>query len=81
VTALPVTCAGFLLRAASWFAHHGIARIERVMTDNAFAYRRSHAWRQALADLGAHPRFTRSYRPQTNGKPERFNRTLETATG
>jgi transposase InsO family protein len=51
------------------------------MTDNALAYRRSHAWRQALADLGAHPRFTRSYRPQTNDKAERFNRTLETATG
>jgi transposase InsO family protein len=46
------------------------------MTDNALAYRRSHAWRQALADLGAQPRFTRIYRPQTNGKAERFNRTL-----
>jgi transposase InsO family protein len=46
------------------------------MTDNAMAYRRSAAWRQAMADLGAQPRFTRSYRPQTNGKAERFNRTL-----
>jgi transposase InsO family protein len=70
------TCAGFLHRAAAWFAAHGIARIERVMTDNAFAYRRSRAWRQALADLGAQPRFTRIYRPQTNGNAERFNRTL-----
>jgi transposase InsO family protein len=40
------------------------------------AYRRSHAWRTALADLDAQPRFTRSYRPQTNGKAERFNRTM-----
>jgi transposase InsO family protein len=70
------TCAGFLTRAATWFAAHGIDRIERVMTDNALAYRRSTAWRQALADLDAQPRFTRAYRPQTNGKAERFNRTL-----
>jgi transposase InsO family protein len=70
------TCAGFLRSAAAFFATVGIDRIERVMTDNAMAYRRSHAWRQALDDLGAQPRFTRSYRPQTNGKAERFNRTL-----
>jgi transposase InsO family protein len=70
------TCAQFLRRAAAWFAQHGIPRIERVMTDNAMVYRRSHAWRTALTDLGTQARFTRRYRPQTNGKAERFNRTL-----
>ncbi|QYN19546.1 IS481 family transposase [Amycolatopsis sp. DSM 110486] len=70
------TCAGFLTRAASALADMGIDRIERVMTDNALAYRRSHAWRDALTDIGAQARFTRRYRPQTNGKAERFNRTL-----
>ena len=70
------TCAGFLRSAAAWFAAQGIHRIERVMTDNAMAYRNSHAWREAMAGLGAAQRFTRSYRPQTNGKAERFNRTL-----
>jgi transposase InsO family protein len=71
-----ITCAGFLRRAAEHFATLGIATIERVMTDNALAYRRGQAWQQALADLGAQARFTRRYRPQTNGKAERFNRTM-----
>ncbi len=70
------TCAAFLRRAAAALAGHGIDRIERVMTDNALAYRRSAAWRDALAEIGATARFTRRYRPQTNGKAERFNRTL-----
>jgi transposase InsO family protein len=69
------TCAGFLRRAAAWFAAHGI-HIERVMTDNALVYRRSHAWPDALASIGAEARFTRRYRPQTNGKAERLNRTM-----
>jgi transposase InsO family protein len=60
------TCAAFLHRAAAHFAALDITSIERVMTDNAMAYRRSKARKQALNDLNAQPRFTRSYRPQTN---------------
>ncbi|MET9140492.1 IS481 family transposase [Streptomyces parvulus] len=70
------TCAAFLRRAAAFFTAHGIDHIERVLTDNAWPYRKSFAWRDALADLGAAGKLTRAYRPQTNGKVERFNRTL-----
>lgn len=70
------TCAGFLTRAAAFFAAHGITRIERVLTDNAWSYRKGLAWKQVLADPGVTGKLTRPYRPQTNGKVERFNRTL-----
>ena len=69
------TCAGFLARAAAWFAHHGVV-VQRVMTDNARNYRAARVFAQAVADLGAVQRFTRPYRPQSNGKVERFNRTM-----
>ncbi|MFF2167320.1 IS481 family transposase [Streptomyces sp. NPDC058175] len=70
------TCADFLRRAAAFVSTLGITRIERVLTDNAWSYRKSFAWRQALDELGATGKLTRPYRPQTNGKVERFNRTL-----
>ncbi len=68
------TAIGVLQRAVSWFADHGVT-VERVLSDNGSAYR-SHAWRHACADLGVKPKFTRPRRPQTNGKIERFHRTL-----
>lgn len=46
------TCAAFLRRAAAYFAAMGITRIERLMTDNAFAYRHSNDMKKACADLG-----------------------------
>jgi transposase InsO family protein len=69
------TCARFLRDAGAFFARQGV-RIERVMTDNAKNYVDSHAFQAAVADLGARHKRTRSHRPQTNGKSERFNRTL-----
>jgi transposase InsO family protein len=68
------TCAGFLRRATAWFAAQGVA-VERVLTDNAWAYTKN-TWRQTCDDLGISPRWTRPWRPQTNGKVERFHRTL-----
>lgn len=69
------TCAGFIRRALQWFATHQVV-VERVMTDNAFNYRLSHVFQQTLLDAGIRHLRTRPYRPQTNGKAERFNQTL-----
>jgi transposase InsO family protein len=68
------TAAGFLTRAQVWFATRGIV-IHQVLTDNGGCYR-SQAWRQACQQLAITAKRTRPYRPQTNGKVERFNRTL-----
>lgn len=69
-----VTAVGVLHRAVSWFAAQGV-RVERVLSDNGSAYR-SHAWANACRELGITAKKTRPYRPQTNGKIERFHRTL-----
>jgi transposase InsO family protein len=71
------TCAGFLLRAAAYFATFGITRIERVMTDNHWSYRRSADIASAMANLGAKHVFIRPHCPWQNGKVERYNRTLQ----
>jgi transposase InsO family protein len=69
------TAAGFWRRARAFFAHAGIERVERVLTDNGSCYR-SRDFAQALAETGTVHKRTRPYRPQTNGKVERYNRTL-----
>jgi transposase InsO family protein len=69
-----LTAVGFLRRALAFFADHGI-RTERVITDNGSPYRSTvHAI--ACRTLGVRHLRTRPYRPQTNGKAERFIRTL-----
>jgi transposase InsO family protein len=69
-----ITAVGFLRRAARFYHRHGI-RVERVLTDNGSAYRATiHAL--ACRRLGIRHLRTRPYRPQTNGKAERFIRTL-----
>jgi transposase InsO family protein len=68
------TAVAFLRRALRFFARHGV-KVERVMTDNGSAYRSAvHAL--ACRALGLKHLRTRPYRPQTNGKAERFIRTL-----
>jgi transposase InsO family protein len=71
------TCAAFMLRAAEYFAAHGITGIERVLTDNHWSYRRSTDVRDAIAALGAKHKFIKPHCPWQNGKVERFNRTLQ----
>ena len=68
------TAAGFLSRAVAFYRRHGVT-VEGVLTDNGGAYRSTI---HALACRTLHIRHlrTRPYRPQTNGKAERFIRTL-----
>ena len=68
------TACAFLERAIGWFAARGIA-VERILTDNGSAYR-SHLHRETCARLGIRHSRTRPYRPRTNGKAERFIKTL-----
>ncbi len=69
-----ITAVGFLERAIAFYARHGIT-VERVMTDNGAAYRAT-AHALACRLLGVRHLRTRPYRPRTNGKAERFIRTL-----
>ncbi|MCW2812572.1 MAG: Mobile element protein [Nocardioides sp.] len=69
------TCAGFLIRAAAYFATHGVA-IERVLSDNHFSYRKSADFIEAVAAIGARQKFIKPHCPWQNGKVERYNRTL-----
>ena len=68
------TAAGFLRRATAFYRRHGV-RVERILSDNGSCYRSTiHAL--ACRRLGIRHYRTRPYRPQTNGKAERFIRTL-----
>jgi transposase InsO family protein len=68
------TAAGFLRRAAAWFASLGV-EVRAVMSDNGACYR-SGAHAAACSELGLRHLRTRPYRPRTNGKAERFIQTL-----
>jgi transposase InsO family protein len=70
------TCAAFLHRAVAWFRSQGVI-VRRVLTDNAKAYRTSHDWAAVCTALQIKRRFIKPGCPWTNGKAERFNRTLQ----
>jgi transposase InsO family protein len=70
------TCAGFLDRALTYFAAHGIAQVRELMTDNAWSYKWS--LREVCAVHGIDQIFIKPHCPWQNGKVERLNRTLQT---
>ena len=71
------TCAAFLHRAAQWFHDTHQVTVRRVLTDNAKAYK-GKDWRAVCEALQIRRRYTKPRCPWTNGKAERFNRTLLT---
>ncbi len=71
------TCAGFFARSMDYFAAHGIDRIERLMTDNAWSYRHGRRLRELLEAHDIKHKFIKPHCPWQNGKVERFNRTLQ----
>jgi transposase len=73
------TTLGFWTRAIAFYASHGIT-VTEVISDNGPAYR-SNDWVRMNRDLGITVRRTRPYRPQTNGKVERYQRTLRDEWG
>jgi transposase InsO family protein len=68
------TAALVLANAVAWFADRGVT-VTRVLSDNGSCYR-SRLWAETCLELGIVHKRTRPYRPQTNGKIERFHRTL-----
>jgi transposase InsO family protein len=68
------TAVAVLQRAVGWFSARGVS-VEQAISDNGGCYR-SRAWAHACRELGIKHRRTRPYRPQTNGKIERFHRTM-----
>jgi transposase InsO family protein len=68
------TAVAVLRNAVAWFADRGVV-VHRVLSDNGSCYR-SFLWRDTCLELGITAKRTRPYRPQTNGKIERFHRTL-----
>jgi transposase InsO family protein len=68
------TATEVLRNSVAWFAERGVT-VRRVLSDNGSCYR-SNLWRETCTELGITPKRTRPYRPQTNGKIERFHRTL-----
>jgi transposase InsO family protein len=68
------TATQVLKNAVAWFAERDVT-VHRVLSDNGSCYR-SNLWRETCEELGVAPKRTRPYRPQTNGKIERFHRTL-----
>jgi transposase InsO family protein len=73
------TATTVLRNAVAWFAQRDVV-VERVLSDNGSAYR-SHLWRDICAELAIKHSRTRPYRPQTNGKIERFHRTMSDGWG
>jgi transposase InsO family protein len=68
------SCAAFMRRACQWFSRQGIT-IKALLTDNGTGYR-SHRFRKACQRLALRHHRTRPYTPRTNGKAERFIKTL-----
>ncbi|HEY1450288.1 MAG TPA: integrase core domain-containing protein, partial [Solirubrobacteraceae bacterium] len=69
------TVTAFVSRALDWFAAQGI-QAKRLMSDNAFSYVRNRSLRELLAQREIRHLTTKPYRPQTNGKVERFHQTM-----
>jgi transposase InsO family protein len=69
------TVTAFVRRGLDWLLEHGIVA-ERLLSDNAWAYTHNATLRQLLTSRAIEHKTTRPYRPQTNGKVERYQQTL-----